>query len=129
MHEVKRQVPAYERKQEKARAGGGARFGTAPSRLHAGDRVPTTMRAQETRSNANMAARRAAQLERPSAVTLGNHAVRLSPGSSVFFFALLFSFRGRILFADGREGFKVEGMFLVFQTPGRYAEYRKTVER
>ena len=31
--------------------------------------------------------------------------------------------------ADGREGFKVEGMFLVFQTPGRYAEFRKTVER
>ena len=37
----------------------------------------------------------------------------------------------RVFFAgaDGREGFKVEGMFLVFQTPGRYAEYRKTVER
>ena len=34
--------------------------------------------------------------------------------------------RGAGARADGREGFKVEGMFLVFQTPGRYAEFRKT---
>ena len=83
MHEVKLQVPAYERKQEEALAGGGARFGTAASRLHAGDRVPTTMRAQKTRSNANMAARRAAQVGLRRAVPFGIHSLARSLEASV----------------------------------------------
>ena len=98
MHEVKLQVPAYERKQEKARAGGGARFGTAASRLHAGDRVPTTMRAQETRSDANMAARRAAQVGLRRAVTFGIHAVRLGRLSARL------SSRARFFCGCGRKG-------------------------
>ena len=116
MHEFKLQVPAYERKQEKARAGGGEGFGTAPSRLHAGDRVPTTMRAQETRSDAKLAARQ-------NRLSSGVHGREQS--TAAVRSVELVSYVARDVYG---RGFNVLLMFLVFHTRDA-ALGRNSVER